>query len=260
MKAQDIVDKANNVGAALVRWLPMERALTIVCLSAPLVMVLFDTEPLRGSISAYYAMTENQWFYVPLAIGAMLFVVNGTTRRGHWYNWVLGGALVGLLMFHDGLPAHTVFAFTFFAGNVAVMIWWSDAPAEYRYGFAAVIGFIAMATLAVGVLTLWAAEFISLLIIGAHFLLDSLPGKRWAWYNALPRGVNPWSRANLQEVGCSGELYRRADDKWAFRVKAANGQIVATDGGQSYERKSDARKTLQKVMGGKYDGPIREVR
>jgi len=194
MKAQDVVDVASRVGTALVKWVPMERVLTLVCVASPLVMVFIDPKPLRGSISAYYAMSENQWFYVPLAIGAMLFIVNGITRSGHWYNWVLGGALIGLLMFHSGLLLHAVFAFTFFAGNVAVMVWWSDAPAEYRYGFAAVIGWIAIATLAVGVLTLWWAEFISLLIIGAHFLLDSL--KRWNWYNALERGKNPWSRAN----------------------------------------------------------------
>ena len=29
-----------------------------------------------------------------------------------------------------------------------------------------------------------------------------------------------------------GELYLRADGKWAFRIKASNGEIVATDGGQ----------------------------
>ena len=57
----------------------------------------------------------------------------------------------------------------------------------------------------------------------------------------------------------SGESYRRADDKWAFRLKASNGQIVATDGRQGYESKSDARETLEKVMRGEYDGPIEEV-
>ncbi len=57
----------------------------------------------------------------------------------------------------------------------------------------------------------------------------------------------------------SGEFYRRADDRSAFRIKASNGQIVATDGGQGYESKSDAHETLEKVMRGEYDGPIEEV-
>ena len=57
----------------------------------------------------------------------------------------------------------------------------------------------------------------------------------------------------------SGELHKRADGKWGFRVKASNGQTVATDGGQGYESKSDARATLEKVLRGEYDGPIEEL-
>ena len=53
-----------------------------------------------------------------------------------------------------------------------------------------------------------------------------------------------------------GELYKRTDGKWAFRVKASNGEIVATDGGQGYVAKGDAESTLQKLLSGTYDGPI----
>lgn len=56
-----------------------------------------------------------------------------------------------------------------------------------------------------------------------------------------------------------GEIYKRNDDKWAFRVKASNGEIVATDGGQGYEAKSSARSTLEKLLAGNYDGPIEEL-
>jgi len=34
-----------------------------------------------------------------------------------------------------------------------------------------------------------------------------------------------------------GELYQRSDKKWAFRVKASNGETVATDGGQGMRRR-----------------------
>lgn len=47
----------------------------------------------------------------------------------------------------------------------------------------------------------------------------------------------------------SVELIKRADDKWAFRIKAPNGQIVAIDGGQGYESESDAHDRLEKAMG-----------
>lgn len=56
----------------------------------------------------------------------------------------------------------------------------------------------------------------------------------------------------------TGEIYRRTDGKFAFRVKAGNGEIVATDGGQGYVNRSDARSTLEKLMRGDYDGAITE--
>ncbi len=55
-----------------------------------------------------------------------------------------------------------------------------------------------------------------------------------------------------------GEIYKRADGKYGFRVKASNGQIVATDGSQGYNDKADAKSTLQKLLAGEYDGPIDE--
>jgi len=56
-----------------------------------------------------------------------------------------------------------------------------------------------------------------------------------------------------------GEIYKRKDDKWAVQVKASNGEVVATDGGQGYEAKASARSTLEKLLRGDYDGPISEV-
>jgi uncharacterized protein YegP (UPF0339 family) len=53
-----------------------------------------------------------------------------------------------------------------------------------------------------------------------------------------------------------GQVYKRTDGKWAFRVKANNGEIVATDGGQGYSAKGDAQSTLAKLLRGEYDGPI----
>ena len=52
----------------------------------------------------------------------------------------------------------------------------------------------------------------------------------------------------------SGETYARSDGKYAFRVKASNGQAVATDGNQGYEQRSSAKSTLTKLMAGEYKG------
>ncbi|MEN8238060.1 MAG: DUF1508 domain-containing protein [Actinomycetota bacterium] len=53
-----------------------------------------------------------------------------------------------------------------------------------------------------------------------------------------------------------GELYQQKNGKWAFRVKASNGQIVAQS--QGYTKRASARSTLEKLLNGTYDGPIVE--
>src|SRR5690242_5271158 len=50
-----------------------------------------------------------------------------------------------------------------------------------------------------------------------------------------------------------GETYARKDGKFAFRLKAGNGETVATDGGQGYEARASATSTLTNLMAGKYD-------
>ena len=57
----------------------------------------------------------------------------------------------------------------------------------------------------------------------------------------------------------SGELFKRADGKYGFRVHASNGQVVATDGGQGYSAKSDARHTLEQLLNGDYAGDITDT-
>ena len=36
-----------------------------------------------------------------------------------------------------------------------------------------------------------------------------------------------------------GQIYKRHDGKYAFRVTASNGQTVVTDGGQGYNGKGE---------------------
>ena len=74
-------------------------------------------------------------FYVPLTVAAMLFVVNGVLKEGHWYNWVVGVLLALLVVFdHDGASRypHFIGAIGFFVGNVAVMIWFSKHKPRRR--------------------------------------------------------------------------------------------------------------------------------
>ena len=56
-----------------------------------------------------------------------------------------------------------------------------------------------------------------------------------------------------------GEIFKRADGNFGFRVKASNGQVVATDGGQGYSSKADAKSTLEKLLSGAYAGDITDA-
>jgi uncharacterized protein YegP (UPF0339 family) len=47
-------------------------------------------------------------------------------------------------------------------------------------------------------------------------------------------------------------VYKRTDGKWAWRLKADNGAIIATDGGQGYNNGADCRTMADRVVGGYY--------
>lgn len=47
-------------------------------------------------------------------------------------------------------------------------------------------------------------------------------------------------------------LYKRSDGKWAWRLEADNGRIIATDGAQGYENKDDARDMADRIIGGEF--------
>lgn len=193
---KDVAVKANAAGQRVAKWTPIERVLAVVCAFSPLVMALVQNDPIRDSISHYYDMGQNQLFYVPLAVAAMLFVVNGITKQSHHYNLVLGIALFGVILFNlfDFSQVHKVFATSFFVGNVVVMWWFSDLgknTAKFRIWFVVPIVAVALAWSFIDVFTLFWAEQISLLVIAAHFWLDSKENVKW--YNAVGRSVYPWT-------------------------------------------------------------------
>lgn len=58
----------------------------------------------------------------------------------------------------------------------------------------------------------------------------------------------------------SAEVFRRTDGRWAWRLKADNGYIVATDGGQGYENATDAEAMCRRVISGEYGSGTTPVR
>jgi uncharacterized protein YegP (UPF0339 family) len=48
------------------------------------------------------------------------------------------------------------------------------------------------------------------------------------------------------------DVYKRNDGKWAWRLVAPNGQIIATDGGQGYENRGDCERMGKAVTSGEH--------
>jgi hypothetical protein len=55
----------------------------------------------------------------------------------------------------------------------------------------------------------------------------------------------------------SSTLYKRSDGKWAWRLRADNGEIIAVDGCQGYENLSDARDMSEEIVRGEFKTPKR---
>lgn len=164
----------------------LERVLAIVCAFTPLVLIIFDGGDIRESISAYYAMDQNQWFYYLLTVASMLFLVNGVIKEQNYYNVVLGVLLAGVILFNedDWTAIHVIFAAAFFGGNAIVILLLSRGAARIRGTFIA-IGLAMLAASLAFRLSLFWIEWLSLAVIAAHYLLDSLWGVD---YRAIARG------------------------------------------------------------------------
>jgi hypothetical protein len=170
----------------------LERALAAILVLTPLLLLLVDDAPggVRASISSYHDIAAPEAFYLPLTVAAMLFVVNGVLKDGHWYNSAVGLLLSLLVVFdHDGASRYPHFlgAAGFFVGNVAVMIWFSkDKPRRLVVGLVGTI----VASIALWLVTDWFtlfwAEWVSLTIIATHYLLDTIP-VRYVRYTALTK-------------------------------------------------------------------------
>jgi hypothetical protein len=189
----DVQSMASTVTGGLTRFARFERVLAAGLLVTPVLLWVADDFPgsLRGSISAYHDVDPPQFFFYPLTVLAMLFIVNGVLKREHWYNTVLGLLLSGVILFdHDGDSRwlHGAFAFAFFGGNILVILYASKQMAwRWRLAFA---GGIALALvlwpLVEWITTFW-VEVLSMVIIATHYILDSI-SDHIVEYRALHRG------------------------------------------------------------------------
>jgi uncharacterized protein YegP (UPF0339 family) len=47
-------------------------------------------------------------------------------------------------------------------------------------------------------------------------------------------------------------VYQRTDGKWAWKLTADNGRIIATDGSQGYDDESKARSMADRIIAGEF--------
>ena len=147
-----------------------------ILLFMPLVLVFLSGE-MRPSISNYTYSEVSDWFCVLLAIAGTMFVRNGVDNNRHWYNIILGCCLIGVALTpHLDIPYwHYFFAGTFFIGSCFVMVFFSS-PKQRMYKFLAsifiIIGMVGYFGL--NWYSLFYAEWIGMLPISIHFVLESL--------------------------------------------------------------------------------------
>lgn len=179
---------ADEVPGDLSRYRMFERVLAGLCLLTPVILIAFKGEVL-DSISAYYNMPQNQWFYFPLTAAVLLFLVNAFVWEQHLYNAALafGLALVVLFNHDDRQIVHFVGAAAFFLGNAVVIALFSRGLGrKWKLAFIGVM-VLSVVLLLLPWWTLFWAEWVSMIAIAAHFTLDSLPVP----YNAMPAGEQP---------------------------------------------------------------------
>jgi hypothetical protein len=169
--------KTNPAIQGIMRYAKLERILAFVCSLIPILLIIFDGLNIRGSISAYYDMKFNQMYYYLLTIAAMMFIVNGVIKQKKFYNTVLGLMLSGVILFnHEDTVAkwfHWLFAIAFFAGNAIVMLYYSSKIMLWvKVCLVFVMAVSLLAWWPLKLITVFWAEWISLLMITIHYLQD----------------------------------------------------------------------------------------
>jgi len=166
-----------------------EIAIATVSIVMPIFLRLADTDAtgFRSSISDYVYMPRSYIFGMLLSIAALLFIFNGAVyfrnqgrlslgRAGKWYNVILGSSLllVILLPYKQFVVPHYFFAAIFFIGNALVIIVFHKP--QYRT-ISVILGVLTVLTITlhflINMVSLFAAEWLSLAVIGIHFILEA---------------------------------------------------------------------------------------
>lgn len=155
-----------------------EVGLAAAIMLVPLLLIAFDSWDIRGSISAYWDMSQSQVFYFGLTVAAMLFIVRGARAERHWYSAILGLALCGVILLNEEhwQPWHGVFAALFFGGGIAAIVRYSRGPwaRKIKLPLLVVAAAVLVAWKPLGLITLFWAEWLAMSALAGHFAVHAL--------------------------------------------------------------------------------------
>ena len=144
-------------------------------LAIPLVLFIVNSGLLK-SISAYAHYTP-MIFASLLSLAAALFIYDGYIIRERKYNIYIGLALLGVVWFdHINFPiVHYIFAGIFFLGSLFNMVFFSSGKERFLKILTAALVLFGMAGCFIfGWYSIFWAEWIGMIPISAHFILETL--------------------------------------------------------------------------------------
>jgi hypothetical protein len=165
-----------------------EAIIAAICITIPGFLKLADMDypGFRPSISDYVYMSRSYIFGMSLCVAAMLFIFNGAVffqkqdnhkmaQQGQWYNVILGLSLLAvILLAHlEFTFFHYTFAIIFFVGNAIVIAVFHQRKYRIISFILAALTLITLGLHFVTTLSLFWGEWLSLTVIGIHFILTA---------------------------------------------------------------------------------------
>lgn len=154
----------------------LEVTLALLLMFTPLILRLLDGN-YRISISNYAYSQFNYVFAMLLTLAGALFIYNGLGFKRHWYNFILGISLLGVVLTpHLDFPLyHYTFASVFFVGSVAAIGLSSNIVFRgFKFLVSGIITTALLFHYTFGIFSLLFAEWIGIIPISTHFIIKSL--------------------------------------------------------------------------------------
>ena len=154
----------------------LEVTLAALLMFTPFVLRLLDGY-YRLSISNYAYSQYDYVFAMLLTLAGALFIYNGLGFKRHWYNFILGISLLGVVLTpHLDYPLlHYTFASVFFVGSVSAIGLSSNVAFRgFKFLVSGIVTIALVLHFICGAFSLLVAEWIGIVPISTHFIIKSI--------------------------------------------------------------------------------------